>query len=512
MKRILSYVPKKALALAIVAGAVLGVSAAVSAWGPDRPTYTVNNPADHVTFNSITDNPNYGDERAFFDVKPTSNTTSGGYVDKIKVKDGDELLIRTYVHNNAATSLNGTNYNGVGVAKNTNLRIYLPTAAGTALRANAYISADNASPKTVNDTVDFYGDNNFSLTYEAGSAVAYNNAHPTGMKLADSIVSTGAPLGYESANGVFPGCFQYINIVTIKVKVHMQTPDFTVAKTVSKIQSDGKYTWGENVVVNPGETVAYQIRFTNTGNTQLDNVILRDQLPKGFKIVPGSTLVKYGSDPTVKPAGNDGIVSNGGLMVGSYASKGGAVAMFKAVAPSNSDLVCGANKLTNVAEARVGSMATTDTADVTINRTEGCDHVTPAYSCDALGYTVIGERKVSVTTNYTAINGATLNNISYDFGDGTAKLVTKNTTVEHQYAADGTYTIRATPSFTVNGKVVTADSVACAKVVTFSKGEVVTPPTTTPSTGPTETIGLFVGASILSAIGYRLWMIRRLGN
>lgn len=92
MKRILSYVPKKALALAIVAGAVLGVSAAVSAWGPDRPTYTVNNPADHVTFNSITDNPNYGDERAFFDVKPTSNTTSGGYVDKIKVKDGDEVI------------------------------------------------------------------------------------------------------------------------------------------------------------------------------------------------------------------------------------------------------------------------------------------------------------------------------------------------------------------------------------------------------------------------------------
>lgn len=610
MKRLLSYLPKKLMALFAVVALTVGFTAAAGAWWPERPTYTIEKPADHVTFNSITNNPNYGDERTFFDTKPMSNTSEGGFVDKQKVADGQEYLVRIYVHNNAADNLNGTNFDGPGVAKGAKARIYLPTAKESALRANAYVNATNATPVEVSDTVDFYGDNKFSLSYVPGSAVMYTNAVPKGFSLSDNIVAGGASIGYKGADGVIPGCFQYTGIITIKVKVKMDSPDFTVAKTVSKIQSDGKYTWTENVEVAPGETVAYQIRFTNVGNSQLDNVVLRDQLPKGFKIVPGSTLVKYGSDPTIKPAGSDAIVSNGGLMIGAYAPSGGAVAMFKATAPAVADLACGVNKLTNVGEARVGSMATTDIADVTINKecvTEKpkytCDALSvkiigdrkisatlmytaqngatfnnatysfgdnsqnlvtkdttvehtygkygtyaikvvptfivngkvvtapenaactqkvtldnkplkPVYSCDNLTLTTIGDRKISATVSYTAINGATLNNISYNFGDSSASFVTKETTAEHTYVEDGTYTVRATPSFNVDGKVVTADSSSCAKIVTFEKGVPVTPeaPTSTPSTGPAETIGLFVGVSTLGAVLYRFWIGRKLGN
>lgn len=139
----------------------------------------------------------------------------------------------------------------------------------------------------------------------------------------------------------------------------------------------------------------------------------------------------------------------------------------------------------------------------------------PIYTCDALTLKTIGDRKISATVAYTALNGATLNNISYDFGDNSSALVTKETTAEHSYTADGTYTVRATPTFSVNGKTVTApENEACAQNITFEKGEVVTPetPTSTPSTGPAETIGLFIGASTLSALGYRIWLIRRFGN
>lgn len=43
------------LLAAIVLPLVQPISA--FAWGPERPTYTMKNPADHPTFNSITDNP-----------------------------------------------------------------------------------------------------------------------------------------------------------------------------------------------------------------------------------------------------------------------------------------------------------------------------------------------------------------------------------------------------------------------------------------------------------------------
>ena len=47
--------------------AILSISLAgatsVSAWGPERATFTMDNPATYPTFNSITDNPHISDER-----------------------------------------------------------------------------------------------------------------------------------------------------------------------------------------------------------------------------------------------------------------------------------------------------------------------------------------------------------------------------------------------------------------------------------------------------------------
>src|ERR1700682_1722309 len=106
MKRVFQRLPKKLLASLVVAGAIIGVSVAAHAWFPNRPTFTVANPAPYVTFNSITDNPNYGDERTFFDTKNSTDTSSGGFVNNAKVQDGETLLLRTYVHNNAASNLN----------------------------------------------------------------------------------------------------------------------------------------------------------------------------------------------------------------------------------------------------------------------------------------------------------------------------------------------------------------------------------------------------------------------
>ena len=56
--------------LALTVATALGGS--VLAYGPERPTFTGEKPADYVTFNSITNNKYYGDERNFVTIKPVS--------------------------------------------------------------------------------------------------------------------------------------------------------------------------------------------------------------------------------------------------------------------------------------------------------------------------------------------------------------------------------------------------------------------------------------------------------
>ena len=62
-------IPKKASLLVLILAAAIIIPANLFAWGPDRPTYTIEHPADHVTFDSITNNPDYGDERNFVTIK-----------------------------------------------------------------------------------------------------------------------------------------------------------------------------------------------------------------------------------------------------------------------------------------------------------------------------------------------------------------------------------------------------------------------------------------------------------
>ena len=68
---------------------VLATSAGALAWGPERPTYTIEKPADHVTFNSITNNPAYGDERNFVRIKEAGAPASA-YSDDTKVEPAND--------------------------------------------------------------------------------------------------------------------------------------------------------------------------------------------------------------------------------------------------------------------------------------------------------------------------------------------------------------------------------------------------------------------------------------
>lgn len=369
----LKYTPKKLAFLWSILVLVVVPMATMAGWAPNRPIKDWNKPADrtgfnHVAFNSFINTPNYGNERAFYDVKDASNKSPGGFKDQINVKDGQTLLLRTYIHNGANPSLNAS---GKGIAKGAKVRILVPTGTDRALRSISYVSADNAKPGVVSDTADFVNAKPFRLDYVEGSAKAITNAVPKGYKVSDSIVNGGAPVGYTGPNGRIPGCFQYDMLVSIKVKV--KVADFNIEK---KVRKEGTKDWKENVTVEPGDKVEYLIDFENKSDADLRSVVIGDKLPNHVTYVNGSSILYTDKNPSGK-ATNDNLTT-GGIGIGHYSPGAGAYIKFTAKVTEDVEVLeCGANVLTNKAVAQPENMkGKEDTAKVTVNK-ECIPPVTP---------------------------------------------------------------------------------------------------------------------------------------
>lgn len=225
--RIFSSKPKVALAtlVAVFGVALVPVVHAAVQFGPDRPTYTWNSPSDHITFNSITNNPDpsIGDERTFVSARDAASSDMLTYSKNLTVHDNEEVLVRVFYHNDAGENLNL-------VATNTKVKVALPSGSSTAPQIAAYISADNATPSMVWSTMDISaGGQPFTMEYISGTAQLWNQAQ-NGTALSDSVVSSGAQIGFNQIDGKIPGCSKFSGYVTIKVRVH-------VASTVQPVYS-----------------------------------------------------------------------------------------------------------------------------------------------------------------------------------------------------------------------------------------------------------------------------------
>ncbi len=349
--------PKLTALIAVMAGAII-VPATLFAWGPDRPTYTWDAPADHVTFNSITNNPVYGDERNFVRIKEASQPNSA-YADDIQMQPGKTYDLYVYYHNNAKTSLNAS---GVGVAQNAKLRMEMPTVAkaGQATPINGYISASNATPNTVWDSARVTSNADVALRYVPNSATINNFGAINGQKLPDNIWTTGTPLGYDSLNGVLPGCNDFSGYV--KLQIVADYADFDIQKTVSK---SGQAQYSESVTVNAGDTVDYKIAYKNLGSMQQNNVVIKDTLPAGVTYVPGSTYLSNSTTNSKYVKVDSDEITKGGINIGDYAPNGGnAFVKFTAKV----DGACGTSTLVNTASANTDNGAKEDTANVVVNK------------------------------------------------------------------------------------------------------------------------------------------------
>lgn len=363
---------KAGLGLAAAAAIATTGAGVASAWGPSRATFTMEKPASYITFNSITNN-EIGDERFFVSAsKWTGSAYDNNYTDSTVVEDGQQYVVRIYVHNNAASNL------GL-IAKNVRAYVILPTETATQITVTGKISADNANPKSVWDDTTFKSSNGkkFNLAYVDGSAKYYNYSKDGKLRtfsldgLNDSndlFTSKGHLLGFDKMDGNMPGCSEYSGYLTFFVKAQFEqtpNPKVEIKKEVKLLGTD---TWSEKLTAKAGDTVRYRIFAKNTGNITLENFAIRDILPAGLTYIKGSTTIVNTNHPNGLTL-SDNIITDKGVNIGTYTAGAGAYLYFNAKVNADLGEKCESTLLHNVAQVTASKLtrAEQDSADVIVD-------------------------------------------------------------------------------------------------------------------------------------------------
>jgi uncharacterized repeat protein (TIGR01451 family) len=364
---LIARAPKRFSAVVAMVAAAIIIPTAVLAWGPDRPTFTLDHPAGYVTFNSITDNPVQGDERNFVQVKE-ADAANSTYSDSATLTPGKTYTMFVYYHNDAASNLNAS---GVGIAHGAYVKAQLPAVVAkgaTATKAVGYIGATNANPTQVWDDVSFSNASagDVALRYVPGSAKIYNKGASNGSTVNDSIVTSGAPIGYYALDGNVPGCNDYSGYVTFNFVADQS--NFDIQKTV---RVHGTTDWKESVTAPAGSTVDYQLVYKNTGTTKQNDVVLKDSLPTGTTYVAGSTYLTNKTYPTPHQL-SDNLTTSTGINIGNYSPGSVATVVFSAKVAASAEVACRTNTLHNVASAVTNNGTKQDSADVVVTSNKDC--------------------------------------------------------------------------------------------------------------------------------------------
>ncbi len=482
MSRLLSTLPRKISAAAIVALAVFLPVASFAA-----------------------------DTVAIEGAMGVSNVTAGDtqYKETVNAKYDQVVKYQVYYHNREDPNSNK-------IAQNLSVKINLPTTPGKIQKATTTIKADNSNTVTdsavVNlDRADAY------LQFIPGSATWKHNTGTNEApkyvesKVSDAVVSSTNGVTLENAKP----CYNFSATVTVLARV--KTPGIQVQKQV-RVDKEGT-TYATTNTANAGDTLLYRIVYTNTGNANQSNVVLRDELPKGLTLVPGSAKL-YNINNTNGTTVDINAVTKDGVDIGTYAGSSNAYIVFKAKVPAVSALACGENVYKNLGFASAKNLSEYYDATTT-TVTKACQPTNPktaVYSCDVLELTKKENRNVAIADfKTTATNSASFKNAVVNWGDGSTPLTTNELVGKtHTYDKDGTYSVVVTARFTVSGSEKTSTSEACTKAVVFTSSPVA--PTTPevkgenaalPDSGPEHVIGLFGIAVVFGTLGHRIILRRR---
>ena len=369
----------------LAAIATLGLSlvgvASVSAWGPERSTFTMETPATYPVFNSITNNPTIGDERDFVRVGEIDADVTN-LKNEIEVVPGRQYLVYVYFHNNASATFNDSAHNHSGVALKTRMSssfstVLTPSDKG---KITGTITADNTNPASVWDEAYMTtGTEKVLMRYVQGSAKIYNDWKTNGSVMPSSLFTKeGTLLGLNTLNGIIPGCEEYHGVVSYVLQA--EELGGSIDKTVSKDGGD----FGESVNLAPGEEATFRLAIANTGDVALTNATVKDTLPAGLSLVPGSVQL-LANDSTTPDQLSDNIFDTG-YNLGTIGTGNTVYITYKVVAGSDFD--CNGTELTNNATLTYDSdKATgetkTDSVTVTVKKTDCDEPEIPLDNCES---------------------------------------------------------------------------------------------------------------------------------
>lgn len=336
MKQLFTKLTTATLAVATIGltgGALLADNASAlvdTPWGPDRKTFTWEDPAPYATFNSITNNPGVGDERNFVQVREVNQQY---YQDEVTLEPGKTYEVYIYYHNNADAHEVGKT--AIGIADGAAVKSTFPATvkAGEKAVVNATIFASDTDPLAVWDGAYLIPSQDLYLRYVPGTATIHNGGALNGQPIGpDYLFGDGALLGYNQFSGILPGCNEYAGYITYQV--FADSPGFDISKSVV----------GDSTTVKKGDIVTFKVRYENTGTMDQTNVVVKDTLPDSLEYVPGSAKL-YNNNAPDGAAVNDDIISENGMNIGDYAGGNGWAEVTYQVMVKN-DVNC-ADEITN---------------------------------------------------------------------------------------------------------------------------------------------------------------------
>lgn len=491
--RTLPYISTKPLMLMMAFGVSMVITSFVFAnTGPERPTkaYQDNNTSfAYPTFNSITNAPQYGDERDFLrstkagsGQDATDNTTN--------VADGDVVTVYTYYHNNASQAGNA---DGSAVAKDVSVNIDLPSNAGKQQEIAGYITASNTIPNQIWDTARISGSEDFTLEYVPGSAKLVNSGLNTA--LSDEIINNGAQIGSHGLDGRVKAGFDYVGTVSFELKINMVRPNPADIALAQQVRVAGSDDWASSVDAEPGDTLEYRVAIANSSDRHLNSVQIHAQLSDDLNYVAGSTKLNNQSNADITGSGFS--MSNVPAGQTDYLTYSARVA-------SADDLACGNHSLD--AEVMLNADGISEKSAISMADVDNdCDEPAPATVSDC-ELTIAFNRDTDRTITATATTNPSGSNatVNWDFGDEVTRSGTKKVT--HTYQKDGTYTVSA--AIRENGKTTRCN---LDVTVTTERGRTLGATKTLPNTGNTGTAALIslIGSSIITSAGYGLIMQRK---
>lgn len=249
----------------LVFSAIILFSQTVSlALAGDIPAFNIHTPYTHTQASN--------QDYYLLDIK--NETKGSAYSGSVSADPGDILIFSVFYHNGAINS----------IARNTKIKVAIPTNTGTQIVSTAFLWADNASNATYNNPFTGTATVNISssqkLEYITGSAKWYPRRTNPGADASTNFPNSQSGDEIINSNGVFigdiEGCWENSGFINFKVRVGNVLPPTPIPPTpvVRAVTGAGDIASTAAVAATSAGLIIFAIYFLLKHNSILTKIRL----------------------------------------------------------------------------------------------------------------------------------------------------------------------------------------------------------------------------------------------